>query len=429
MIAPKVTRTFALAGFVPAGKLSNLISRICLRAATLAMALAGMLAPALLPAPSAHAQGFKLLYTFSGGADGAYPQEVALIADQSGNLYGTTEGGGASNAGVVFKLDPSGQETVLYSFTGGADGGNPFAGVISDSAGNLYGTTLYGGVQPGNFGVVFKLDPAGSETVLYAFNYIDGANPLAGLVQDAAGNLYGSTYYGGTHGDGTVFELGTTGTEKVLYAFGGAVHGANPSGALVRDSAGNLYGTTFDGGDLNGCSGNINFLPGSPGCGVVFKLSSAGHEMVSYLFTGGTDGGNPYANVIRDAAGNLYGTTQFGGAFNYGTVFKLNPAGTETVLYTFTGGTDGARPFDGVVQDAAGNLYGTTNARGGGRCACGTVYKLDPAGQFTVVHTFDGDDGQYPEAPLLLHEGALYGITSGGGPGGGTGTVFQITLP
>ncbi len=426
MIRTNVTRTLALAGFLPAGKLSNLISRICLRVATLALASAGMLAPALLPAPSAQAQTFKLLYTFTGGADGAYPQYGGLIADSSGNLYGVTAFGGNqegfSGSGVVFKLVPAGNETVLYTFTGGADGAQPQGGLVMDTAGNLYGTTVDGGIQPGAFGsgVIFELDPAGSETVLLTFDYIDGANSYAPLLRDAAGNLYGATFSGGHFGDGAVFELGATGSEKVRYAFSGPADGANPVGGLIGDSAGNLYGTTEYGGDLNGCSGK--------GCGVVFKLAPGGQETVLYLFTGGADGANPYARLNRDAAGNLYGTTWNGGATGNGTVFKVDAAGQETVLYSFTGGTDGANPPAGVIQDAAGNLYGTTN-HAGGACFCGTVFKLDTAGNFTVLHTFDGGDGQYPGAPLLLHGGVLYGTASGGGPHAGAGTIFKITLP
>ncbi len=393
---------------------------------TRTLAVAGTLAAAMLAAQPAQAQSFKLLYTFSGGADGAYPQDAGLIADGSGNLYGATAYGGNqegfSGSGVIFKLDRAGNETVLYTFTGGADGAQPQSGLVMDTAGNLYGTTVYGGIQPGAFGsgVVFELDPVGSETVLLTFNYIDGANPYAPLLRDAAGNLYGATFSGGHFGDGVVFELGTAGSETVRYAFSGPVNGANPVGGLIRDSAGNLYGTTEYGGDLNGCSGK--------GCGVVFKLAPGGQETVLHLFTGGADGANPYARLIRDAAGNLYGTTYYGGAYGNGTVFKLDLAGQETVLHSFTGETDGANPPAGVIHDAAGNLYGTTQ-HDGGACGCGTVFKLDPAGSLTVLHTFNGSDGQYPGAPLLLLKGALYGTASGGGPGAGTGTVFNITLP
>ena len=418
MISAKFTPTLGWVGFVPAGKLGCPYRGLL---PILALLLQGMSA-----APSAQAQTFKLLHTFTGGADGAYPQFAGLIADGSGNLFGVTAFGGNqegfSGSGVVFKLDSAGNETVMYTFTGGADGAQPQSSLILDRAGNLYGTTVFGGMQPANFGsgVVYRLDAAGNQTILHTFTYIDGANPYAPLIRGAAGDLYGTTFSGGHYGDGTVFKLDTAENEHVLYSFSGAVGGANPYAGLVSDSAGNRYGTTYDGGDLNGCSGK--------GCGVVFKLVSGGHEAVLYVFSGGADGANPYARLIRDTIGNLYGTTWFGGSSGNGTVFKLDTAGHETVLYNFTGGADGANPPAGLVQDAAGNFYGTTN-HGGGRCGCGVVFKLDSANNFTVLHTFSGRDGQYPGAPLLLHKGALYGTASGGGPGAGTGTVFKITLP
>ncbi len=426
MLPTKVTRTFALAGFVPAGKLSNLISRICLRAATLALAVAGVLAPAVVATRPAEAAAFKILYTFTGGADGNDPQFVRLLADKSGNLYGTAvQGGnqpGTAGSGVVFKLDPAGTLTVLYTFTGGADGANPQSGLILDAAGNLYGTTSFGGIQPGNLGdgVVFKLDPAGNETVLLTFNYANGANPYSPVIMNSAGNLFGTTYNGGTYAHGTVFELDTSGTEKLLNALDTRVEGLNPYNGLTGDTAGNLYGTAENGGDLNGCNGK--------GCGVVFQVDTKGNETVPYPFTGGADGANPRAPVIRDAAGNLYGTTWAGGATGNGTVFKVDTAGRESVLYSFKGGQDGANPWAGLTMDAAGNLYGTAN-HAGGACFCGTVFQLDTAGTYTVLHTFDGSDGQYPEAPVILLKGALYGITSSGGPDSGAGTIFKITLP
>ena len=450
MIQTKVTRKLALAGFGPASKLSHsyrgllpmlalcittaagrcryrdLISRMCLQAATLALAVAGVLMPAVVATRTAEGQTFKILYTFTGSVDGNDPQAVRLIADKSGDLYGTAVQGGASGNGVVFKLDQTGNETVLYSFTGGTDGASPFAGLVKDASGNLYGTTAFGGLHPGSqgFGVVFKLDPAGNETVLHTFNYADGANPYDPVILDAAGNLYGTTFSGGYYGDGTVFKLDTAGNETVLHSFSGHTDGANPYSGLIGDSAGNLYGTTEYGGDLSGCS--------RKGCGVVFKLSPAGKGTVLYVFTGGSDGANPRAPVIRDAAGNLYGTTWAGGLLpeNNGTVFKLDTAGSETVLYTFPGGAalEGVNPWAGLTMDSAGNLYGTTN-HAGGACFCGTVFELDTAGKYTVLHTFDGSDGQYPEAPVILLKGALYGITSSGGPNSGAGTIFKVTVP
>jgi len=308
-----------------------------------------------------------------------------LIADSAGNLYGTTSGGGASYKGVVFKLAPDGTETVLHSFPGfPSDGNSPYAGLIADSAGNLYGTTLSRD-SVSHAGVVFKLAPNGTagwtETVLHSFTGFptDGALPYAGLIADSAGNLYGATTGGGASGQGVVFKLAPDGTETVLHAFTGGSDGAYPGvGPLIADSAGNLYGTTTGGGGG----------PGASGQGVVFKLSPDGTETVLHSFTLGSGGGGPLAGLIADSAGNLYGTTQVGGASGQGVVFKLAPNGTggwtESVLYSFTGGSDGGQPFYGsLIADGAGNLYGTTV--GGGASGAGVVFKLSGTGFVTTT--------------------------------------------
>ena len=241
------------------------------------------------------------------GADGAWPNE-GVIRDSAGNLYGTTSQGGTAGWGVVYKLDTAGHETVLYTFTGGADGGWPYVGVMRDPAGNLYGTATYGGTA--GAGVVFKLDTAGQEAVLYSFTGgADGRNPYGGVIRDSAGNLYGTTVEGGTANSGVVYKLDTTGHETVLYSFTGGPDGGGPSG-VIRDSAGNLYGTA---------SG------GTAGQGVVYELDTAGQETVLHSFTGGADGYYPNGGVIRDSAGNLYGTTSNGGQTGGGVVFKLKP--------------------------------------------------------------------------------------------------------
>ena len=256
-----------------------------------------------------------MLYSFT-GSDGSEPF-AGLIADSSGNLYGTTQSGGASGGhGVVFKLSPSGTETVLHTFTGGSDGGIPRAGLIADTGGNLYGTTAGGGAS--NAGTVFKLSPSGTETVLYSFTGSDGSGPFAGLIADSSGNLYGTTQSGGASGGhGVVFKLSPGGTETVLYSFTGGSDGGTPRAGLIADSSGNLYGTTQFGGP--GCGG--------VGCGVVFKLSPSGTETVLYSFTG-SDGSGPFPGLIADSSGNLYGTTLSGGASGgHGVVFKLTGAG------------------------------------------------------------------------------------------------------
>ena len=303
-----------------------------------------------------------MLYAFTGGADGANPAAYAaagVIRDSAGNLYGTTRDGG-TGYGVVFKLDTAGQETVLHSFTGGIDGAYPVGGVIRDSAGNLYGTAAAGGTA--GAGVVFKVNKAGKQTVLYAFRGgDDGGNPDAGVIRDSAGNLYGTTQTYGAENVGVVYKLDTAGNETVLHSFTGGADGGHPyPGGLIRDSAGNLYGTASNGGTAN--------------VGVVYKLNKAGKEKVLYSFTC-SGGCYPDAGVIRDSAGNLYGTTTLGGGGS-GVVFKLDTTGQETVLYSFTGGADGSIPYGGLISDPAGNLYGTTYY--GGAANAGAVYKLTP---------------------------------------------------
>jgi uncharacterized repeat protein (TIGR03803 family) len=291
-----------------------------------------------------------------------------LARDSSGNLYGTTNQGGIYDqfcllgCGTVFKLGPSGKETVLYRFTGtGGDGVYVSQGLVRDPAGNLFGTTIQGGAQGG--GVVFKVDPTGKETILYSFTgSTDGGNPYGGLVRDAKGNLYGTASSGGSSFNGNVFRVDRTGMETVLYSFAGGTDGSSPLAGLIRDSAGNLYGTTFFGG--------------AAGFGTVFKVNPQGQETVLYSFTGAPDGYNPLlGSLVRDSAGNLYGTTQTGGSSDFGIVFKMDTTGKETVLHSFSG-RDGKIPYGTLARDKAGNLYGTTYA--GGRYGGGVVFKIAP---------------------------------------------------
>jgi uncharacterized repeat protein (TIGR03803 family) len=239
------------------------------------------------------------------------------VRDSAGNLYGTTAVGGAFLMGTVFKLDTSGAMTILHSFNG-PDGAGPYSRLVRDTAGNLYGTTLRGGSNAD--GTVFKLDPAGNEVVLYNFaGTPDGEAPFGSLVRDSTGNVYGTTYLGGAYGFGTVFKVDPTGAETVLYSFTGLADGGLPWAGVVRDAAGNLYGTTVSGGDLT-C-----FPPA--GCGTVFKLDAAGNETVLHSFgpSFSGDGNFPVGRLMRDAAGNLFGTAQNGGAYGQGTIFKLKP--------------------------------------------------------------------------------------------------------
>ena len=292
----------------------------------------------------------SVLYFFKGGTTDGQDPGGGLIMDGAGNLYGTPAGGGTNGYGTVFTINAAGTESVVYSFKGGTtDGDSPFGQLVMDSAGNLYGTTSGGGAN--GDGTVFKITAAGTESVLHSFvgGTTDGQQPIAGLVMDSAGNLYGTTSFGGENDDGTVFKISAGGTASILYSFkGGTTDGKVPDSGVIMDGAGNLYGTTSMGG--------------ANGDGTVYEISAAGTESILHSFDGyPTDGQLPWAGLAMDNAGNLYGTTTEGGANDDGTVFKIDAAGAETVLYSFKGGTtDGQGPFSSLIIDGAGNLYGTT---------------------------------------------------------------------
>jgi uncharacterized repeat protein (TIGR03803 family) len=399
----------------------------------------------LMPPPHAAAKSLTLLTTFN-GYSGKYPLG-SLIADSAGNLYGTTEFGGASGHGTVFKLAPpaAGQtawtETVLIAFNG-KNGAYPNGSLIADPAGNFYGTTLGGGTSC--CGTVFQLTPPASgqtawtETIITAFSGNNGASPGVGLIADDAGNLYGTTNLGGESGYGTVFRLTPPATgqtvwpEAILFSFAGA-NGENPFGSLIADRAGYLYGTTQQGGSSRTCT---------HGCGTVFKLTppppgkTGWTETVLTIFNG-KKGKFPLGALLADSAGNLYGMTQYGGRSGHGTVFKLTPpasgqtAWTEAVLTAFTG-RNGAFPEASLIVDGAGNLYGMTPA--GGTSGYGTVFKLTPpaAGKTawteTVLAAFTGGNGANPFGSLIADTaGNLYGTTSGAGTKAEAGTVFELT--
>lgn len=357
-----------------------------------------------------------VLYSFGANATDGEEPYAGVIKDGAGNVYGTTYRGGANGYGTVFKIAVSGSESVLYSFGATAtDGQYPYAAPIIDTSGNLYGTTEQSGANSNGTGTVFKLNPSGTETILYSFGVApDAEQPHAGLIMDTAGNLFGTTESGGQHsGDGTVFKI-ASGTETVLYSFGAsATDGQQPEANLIMDNAGNFYGTTMSGGANNR--------------GTVFKIAS-GTETVLYSFgASATDGQQPEADLIMDSGGNLYGTTAGGGANGHGTVFKISASGTETILYSFgSGATDGQGPSAGLIMDSAGNLYGTTE--GGGASGDGTVFKISASGTESVLYSFGASatDGRYPTAGLIVdNAGNLYGTTYAGGANS-WGTVFVI---
>jgi uncharacterized repeat protein (TIGR03803 family) len=388
----------------------------------LLVAVLGLLSTVTLPA---QAQSETVLYNFTGGSDGFHP-EASLISDDAGNFYGTTLLGGVGcpgnslGCGVVFEISPNGsggwKQTVLHSFSGPPDAANPFLSpVIFDKAGNLYGATEFGGTY--NWGAVFELSPGATgwtATILYSFTGgADGGHPAAGLIMDGAGNLYGmsSEYLL----PGNVFELSPSAggwTEQVIYA--------TPAwGGLTMDAAGNIYGTT--------------------GANEVFELTPNGsggwNPAVIHTFAcAPNDGCDAQGAPVLDQAGNLYGVTSEGGATNNGTVYKLSPGAngewTEQILYSFEGGKDGANPAAGIVFDAAGNIYGTSL---GGSKKKGTVFELLALGgsqyQHVVLWTFNGTDGVNPySVPLLDSAGNLYGTASSGGSNN-AGVVFEVTVP
>ena len=295
----------------------------------------------------------------SGAADGVEPS--SLIMGNAGNLYGTTEQGGAYRGGTVFRVSPAGAETILHSFgSGTTDAANP-VDLVLDRAGSFYGLTLFGGPKGG--GTVFKLSHAGRMTVLYSFDGAQGDGPWGGLILGRAGNLYGTTRSGGTHGDGTVFKVDPTGRETVLYSGGSTPNDGLLPLRLVMDSAGNLYGVT----ELGGANQD----------GTLFKISPSGKMTTLYSFgSTANDGNTPEGILVGKETGNLFGTTLKGGANGDGTVFEFNPRrDTETILYSFAGGTsDGKRPMGALVMDGAGILYGTTLS--GGAHGDGTVFKI-----------------------------------------------------
>jgi uncharacterized repeat protein (TIGR03803 family) len=388
-----------------------------------------------------------------------------LLSGKDSELYGTTYAGGTTGAGTVFKVSPSGTESVVYTFQGGNDGESPQAGLVEGKNGDLYGDTDFGGstslCNGHGCGTVYELTPKGSgyaERVLYAFQRgSDGGGPVASLLIDKKGALYGTTVHGGGGtactpsiiGCGTVFKLTPAGsgyTETILYSFQGGSDGAIPTDALIADSKGALYGTTSYGGGGACSSGSL-----ASGCGTAFKLTPSGSgyaETLLYSFKGGSDdGAAPRAALHAGKNGVLYGTTQQGGAKNgagKGTVFELTPSGsgyTERVLYSFKGGTDGADPDDGpgLYADANGALYSTTAAGGGAsacKAGCGTVFKLTPTGSNyaeTVIYSFQdrGGDGATPYGSVIADRtGALYGTTFSGANrkcAKGCGVVFRVS--
>jgi uncharacterized repeat protein (TIGR03803 family) len=407
--------------------------------AVAALSLAALLGAGSVPTQAQVAPPFTTLYSFggdnftTGGGDGQGPQ-ADLLVGHDGALYGTTTYG---PNGTVFRITPSGAYTKLYEFAYENDGGNPSGSLVEDKNGNLYGTTYDAGLN--GYGTVFQLSPSGALTTLHAFNYNDGASPAGGLIFGKGGALYGTTSGGGAHGNGgTIFRMTTAGVLTTLFNFNYA-DGLYPVGNLLADKDGNLYGVTYGGGytggDFSSQAGTafafvpgIAFLPGYD-----FSTPTGGPPPTNY------DGANPYAGLIRDNTGNLYGTTSAGGAYGYGTVFVIRPVGTTfgrqfITLHSFTNGDDGGNPFGDLRIGKDGALYGTAGY--GGTNGNGTIFRLTPdGGTFTTLYNFSATnssfintDGVAPSAGLTIGpDGNFYGTASGGGAYGG-GTIFKLTM-
>ena len=391
-----------------------------------------ILAALCLPA---EAQSYKILYSFP-SYPGSFPTSPssALVRDRTGNLYGSTFWSGdlkcqSQGCGEVFRLSSSGKLTVLHAFSG-TDGLGPDGGLVLGRKNTLYGTADAGGDINCNSGAgcgtVFKIDAHGKFTLLYSFTGPDGNTPTHNLLLDKSGNVFGSTTIGGSSNEGVIFEVASNGTESVLENFSGA-NGAQPSTTLIAESNGDLLGSTAFGGAYN--------------MGTIFSLTPGGGGWTgNTLYNFGAvsnDGFAPVWGLVLGADGSYYGTTGGGGAYNNsqcvygcGTIFKVTPGNgqwAETILYNFTGGTDGSGP-QGVVRDGSGNLYGVASYGGDPTCACGVIFQWDTmAGKFAVLHTFKGKDGSVPIAPLLYDKAkkVLYRTTSFGGSHNG-GTVFEI---
>jgi uncharacterized repeat protein (TIGR03803 family) len=344
------------------------------------------------------------------GTNGANPLFAPLVQGTDGNLYGTTQAGGAHQQGTVFKVTTAGTLTTLYSFCGQScgDGSAPFGGLVLGKDGNLYGTTEAGGTN--NDGTVFKITPQGALTMLHSFNIRDCFNPFAGLVQATDGNFYGTTESGGTNLLGTLFKITPQGALTTLHSFD-STDGSSPEAPLIQATDGNLYGTTYNGGAVG------------EDYGTIFKITTRGALTTLHDFNE-TEGRAIVPALVQASDGNFYGTASEGGASGYGSVFMMTLDGTLTVLHSFNA-TDGATP-NTLVLGTDGNFYGTTVS--GGANIAGIVFEITPQGSFTIIHEFNSSDGADPFAGLVqATDGNFYGITNGGGTNR-DGTVFRLDM-
>lgn len=373
---------------------------------------------------SAFAQGQtpKEIYSFTGSPDGNFPN-AGVVRSSDGSLYGTTYYGGTYGFGTVYKISAAGEESVVHSFAGGADGAYPAAVLFVGRHGEVYGTTGYGGTgnctdqQAVGCGTVFQLDKAGKITILYSFQGgNDGWVPNAGVIQAKNGDLYGTTNSGGAYNSGTVFHLTLSGVESLLHTFNYGVDGGFPGG-LVEGNDANFYATE------------------GAGLGGLFRITPDGVFTTLHTFGGGpNDAAFPTGSLIKDKAGNFYGTAPYGGTFGFGAIFSITSSGNETLVYSFTGGADGSRPNSALLIEG-GKLYGTTPE--GGNNGYGTIFGVTRDGVETNVYTYTDCENSSTQLGVGIalaksgEKGVAYGVTSGGCPGASSdffGSVYSINL-
>lgn len=375
----------------------------------------------MLLAGSVQAQTFRTLYKFSGTSDGLGPSGTVLF-DSQGNMYGTAHGF-SQYYGTAWKIDSSGNFTPLHLFDSIQSGYYPCQTVALDSAGNLYGADSGPGINF-YYGNVWKIDKLGVYTPIYTFtDGSDGSQPVGGVTLGPDGYLYGMTQSGGANKLGTVWKSDTSGNLNPVYTFHGGAEGSGPLGTVAFDTAGNMYGTNYGGG----------ILPdGSNGGGTVWKIDTLGSFSVLHTFTYGADGANPQASVRFDSAGNMYGTASSGGAYGWGTVWKINTAGAFSVVHPFTDGSDGGEPNGNITFDSAGNMYGTAGIANGPFNESGTIWKISPSGVFSTIYLASAPTGYGPAGDVTVDStGNLYGTFVGGGielpHEGYCGTIWQIS--
>jgi uncharacterized repeat protein (TIGR03803 family) len=376
------------------------------------LAIHGSRPPVLRPngaaAPVQADSVYTVLYDFAGGPGDGANSSAGVTMDDLGNIYGTTEFGGANGEGSIFKLGRDGTLTVLHSFSG-ADGATPDGALTLMRNGDLYGTTQSGGAS--GDGVLFRLTSQGKFKVLHNFTDDEGSFQRGRLARDEMGNLYGTALFGGANvGEGTVWVYERVLSELIVMDDFSGPDGAYPEHGVVVDTTGNAYGVTLAGGDNND--------------GTIFKIATDGTLTTLHSFNG-NDGEFPYGGLAIDKAGDLFGSTEDGGAHGLGTVFEYSAGGTLTTLYNFKGRADGAYP-QGDMLIVGKKLFGTASGGGNPACKCGVIYEIPRMGREIVLHAFNGDDGNGYSAGLTEHKGLLYGTTQYGGAHE-LGVVFSVT--